>query len=633
MRYLRPILMAVSLVLFGLYPVITQADGMVVPKPQYWVQETGQKAAILYENGTETLVISTTFQGNANDFAWIVPVPGKPTVTKGSDELFTNLEKLTQIQNQPQPMYSGVLGLDDRETNSGVTVIETKQVDYYDVAVLSATDKDSLVNWLKDNEYSLPDSASYLLSQYIQDKWFFVAMKINPQALEWTNVSQQLRNGHATPVVFSFATDKMVYPLRISKPFSSESDDTTTSTRLSLVTGKFGKAVSLSTGQTMTFAAKGFPTTAGTIEMQVKPTVIKMETCGNQVLLSASEPPSSTQFQFRVTKDCSTHLSYLEYEWQGQASTSGGTTISPVYIWRSSSPVTMSSTSWSHVAVSWSATQQPTFYVNGIAFPANSQSSVSQWVGSPIGVQGRMTLGGLISSTTQTFQGVMDEVVVWNQALTAEQIAARAKTELALVTPQLYDEFPDGASLSTPPSGVSIYGSFNTSVDLIDGSGTSIMRYHDTWYPTPITSSSSSSSSSSSVYYPSQNITLYVFSNERKDATGFSTSYANWFSKKSIENLAFATTGAPLLAPKDKMFLTVMQRTISSTATLDDVFFRSASTQQKIGTAPDYVDNSGIKFWIFLGAVLLLTLGLAVTLLVWNHHPKKLSTNPPQQLN
>lgn len=625
MRFFRSIIAAISLVLIGFYPAISQADGMVVPMPQYWVQETGQKAAILYENGTETLVISTTFQGNANDFAWIVPVPGKPTVTKGSDELFTNLEKLTQIRNQPQPVPMDALGLGGKETSSGVTVIETKQVDYYDVAVLSATDKDSLVNWLKENKYNLPDSASYLLSQYIQDNWYFVAMKVNPQALEWSDVSQQLRNGHATPVVFSFATNKMVYPLRISKPFSTDSAEITSSTGPLLVTGKFGKAVSLEKGQSTTFAANDFSNTAGTIEMQVKPVQLKTSSCESRVLLSASKPPTSTLFQFKIAEDCTTNKSYLEYEWFGQPTTSGDATINPIYIWRTVSPVTIPADAWSHVAVTWSSTMQPTFYVNGTAYQSSSQSSSKQWVGATIGAGNRLTVGGAVSSAGRFDQVAIDELVIWDSALPTEQIISRAKSELTLNTLQTLDYPSSGQSLPMPPSGVNIYGSFNSKLELIDGTGASIMRYHDTWYPV-VTQVAKVSPVSS------QAITIYVFSSERKDATGFTTSYANWFSKKSVESLAFATTGAPLLAPTDKMFLTVLQRTITSTSTLDDVFFRTASTQVKIGTPPDYVDTSGTKFWVFLGAALLLTLVFTVTLLVWNHNPKKLPPNPPQQL-
>ena len=61
-----------------------------------------------------------------------------------------------------------------------------------------------------NNNYNFPDSASYILDSYIDNGWYFVAMKINPQSLEWKDVPQQLREGHATPVVLKFKTDKIM---------------------------------------------------------------------------------------------------------------------------------------------------------------------------------------------------------------------------------------------------------------------------------------------------------------------------------------------------------------------------------------------------------------------------------------
>ncbi|MBU0612858.1 DUF2330 domain-containing protein, partial [Patescibacteria group bacterium] len=183
------------LTLFALIlPQLAMADGMLMPLPNYWVQETAQKAVIFYDGGVETMVVSITFQGDAENFGWVIPAPSKPTITKGSDELFTSLEELTRNyfvfsddSNRYDILSQG--GLEEKT----VTVIETKQIEYYEVTTLSATDKDALTEWLNDNGYSYPSSASYILNSYIENGWFFVAMKINTESLEWNNVSQQLK--------------------------------------------------------------------------------------------------------------------------------------------------------------------------------------------------------------------------------------------------------------------------------------------------------------------------------------------------------------------------------------------------------------------------------------------------------
>jgi len=205
-------------------PQLAMADGMIIAPPEYWVKETDQKAVIFYDKGVETLALSITFTGDAEDFGWVVPVPEKPTVEKGSDELFTSLEELTGYQNIYSRDSFG-LGTGSAPQEAAVTIIETKQIDYYDVTVLSSTDEDALIEWLQDNDYDFPSSASYILNSYIENEWFFVVMKINPQSLEWSNVTEKLRTGHATPVSISFETKNIVYPLKISSVISQKTDD------------------------------------------------------------------------------------------------------------------------------------------------------------------------------------------------------------------------------------------------------------------------------------------------------------------------------------------------------------------------------------------------------------------------
>ncbi len=611
-----------------LIPSFVQADGMMVSPQESWMQETGQKAAILYQDGVETLVLSTSFQGNAKDFGWIVPVPAKPDVTKGSQELFTNLAKYTQ--QYPRVLHDDVynLGIEAKGT-SEVSIVEEKQIDYYDVTVLTATDSVALSRWFVEHDYAFPDAAKYLLSQYIQDKWYFVAMRVNPEALAVTDVTQQLRNGAATPVVLRFATAQMVYPLRISKPYIADSGDVVPLNTLKLVDGKFGKAVSLEQGQTMTFAANSFPNDAGTIEMQVKPLVLK-SCSANRVLLSASD--GSSLFQLRLVRDCTTQKEYLEYTWAPKALSDGSVTArQSLLTWRTANTVTLPADAWTHVALTWSYAQQPIFYVNGVANPAVGQQGTSAWVGERIGAGDKMTIGGLMSSSSSAFQGSIDEVVLWEQGLSPERITERAIQALPLSVVQCAEMDP---SLRTsviepcnttpePPNGVTAYGSFNSAIELIGESGASILRYRDSWYPVQPTSTAKR--------YSTQPMTLYILSGERVDATSFSTAYANWFSEKNVRDLAFATDGTPLLAANGKKFVTVLTRSLSASETPEDVFFRKAATQEKIGLSPDDSGTSEqqLGFWLFLGGTMFFTLVLAFFLIRSNRKPPQASPSMP----
>lgn len=197
-----------------LIPTVSNADGMILPRPDYYMNETGQKAVIFYENGAEVMVLSVSFEGDARDFVWVVPVPSKPEVTKGSDEIFTSLAEIVRpVYNGLMPMVAEISGKADEQV---VTVVETKKVDYYDIAVLQSTESGALSKWLNENGYEYPLESSYILNDYIENNWYFIAVKIDVSAVEASEVQQGLKQGHATPLKIEFASSGIIYPLRIS---------------------------------------------------------------------------------------------------------------------------------------------------------------------------------------------------------------------------------------------------------------------------------------------------------------------------------------------------------------------------------------------------------------------------------
>lgn len=206
----------ISTILFNFLPFKINADGMVIPRPDYYVRESGQKAVIFYEKGRETLILSITFIGDAKDFGWVIPVPQRPEVTKGSDEVFTSLSEITK----KYPRYYYPLAPMMKEGLGGegepVTVIETKKIDYYDIVVLSATDSQALSQWLSENGYQYPEESAYILQDYIANNWYFVAVKISPEAAGAKEVAAGLEEGHATPLKIEFNSQAIIYPFRIS---------------------------------------------------------------------------------------------------------------------------------------------------------------------------------------------------------------------------------------------------------------------------------------------------------------------------------------------------------------------------------------------------------------------------------
>lgn len=206
------------------------ADGMYAPSQvnyQAWaahrertlVNEPSQKAMVMLRNGLENLVISPGVEGNATDFAWIIPVPKRPQMDIVKGALFHELARL--IAPEP-PRASQAMGFGGQRVAGAappaVTVIERKVVGAYDVSVLSATDSGALMRWLKQNRYHVMDAARKPIAQYIREGWTFVACRVKVPG-----DAAGLATGTLAPLKLTFPSTRLVYPMRLSaanpKPF------------------------------------------------------------------------------------------------------------------------------------------------------------------------------------------------------------------------------------------------------------------------------------------------------------------------------------------------------------------------------------------------------------------------------
>lgn len=221
-RYLisSAIALSVSGIVTIALPNVAAADGAVVSPPNYYVQETAQKAVVFYEEATstETLVVGIDYQGTAQDFGWLIPTPSQPTVERGSQNLFANVEAITDpySNSYKSSEESALVGTTESATPSTVTVVSEQQVAYYDVTVLTATNTEDLVNWFTTNGYKYPEAYSYILEDYITNGWYFTAMRINPTLVNTSGVTTNVLTGQAVPVQLTFTAENAVYPLRIS---------------------------------------------------------------------------------------------------------------------------------------------------------------------------------------------------------------------------------------------------------------------------------------------------------------------------------------------------------------------------------------------------------------------------------
>lgn len=196
-----------------------QADGCFVWKAGADLREPSQKAIIHFASGSETLILQVKYEGPAKDFAWIVPLPAQPKVEaiQAKDSPFAEISQFTQRRQRYE--IDGLRGGPD----AGVTVLQRKVVGVYDIAVLAASDAKALSDWLARHGYGLPEQLRSVLGHYVQKRWVYAAMRIDPKALASDEV-KKLKTGELQPIRFTFASKQMVYPLRISSVNAGETE-------------------------------------------------------------------------------------------------------------------------------------------------------------------------------------------------------------------------------------------------------------------------------------------------------------------------------------------------------------------------------------------------------------------------
>ncbi|HJX50086.1 hypothetical protein A3K73_01025 [Candidatus Pacearchaeota archaeon RBG_13_36_9] len=143
--------------------------------------EPEQKALIIFDKPIETLIIQASYTGNLSNFAWIVPVPAYPQLEESNSLLFEELHYLTQPDYIEKISVWGLLGISTLSAKGidGVTVHEQSSIGIFDTAILSSTDENSLINWLNNNSYYVPESASQIIGEYVKKNWYFVAIRVN----------------------------------------------------------------------------------------------------------------------------------------------------------------------------------------------------------------------------------------------------------------------------------------------------------------------------------------------------------------------------------------------------------------------------------------------------------------------
>ncbi|MBX2803393.1 MAG: DUF2330 domain-containing protein [Myxococcales bacterium] len=187
--------------------------------------------AIDKDNGEVTVHVQIEYTGSADDFAWIVPVPQVPELVLSSDRLFQTVKAMTEprfsleieelFDCEGGPYYGYYDAVADFSTTSAsppnaesgtVNVVSQQQVGPYDTVVLQAQTTAGLLDWLQSNGYLLPDELDPVLTPYVADDSYFVALKM----------AKDSEDGNLAPLAMRYAGDLASVPIQLTSIAATE---------------------------------------------------------------------------------------------------------------------------------------------------------------------------------------------------------------------------------------------------------------------------------------------------------------------------------------------------------------------------------------------------------------------------
>ncbi len=204
------------------------------------ILQPAQKVFITWDPAKklESFTVQPKFEGNALDFGMVIPTPTQPKLHEMPRDFFKHLAVYSIMKKREFPhskllptLYHGKGGRgsapgmankrqagadaeQQQQEKPAVIVLEQGVVGSLDYKIIEANRADALFTWLKANKYSYAgDEAT--LNFYVQKKWVFTVMKIDTMQMKKNKDGSYA--GEVTPTRFQFASDKLVYPLKITQ--------------------------------------------------------------------------------------------------------------------------------------------------------------------------------------------------------------------------------------------------------------------------------------------------------------------------------------------------------------------------------------------------------------------------------
>lgn len=191
---------------------------------------------VLMREGTRTVMsMQNNYQGPAEDFAMVVPVPAvlqEENVKTLPASIFARVDALSSPRLveyweqdpcwRPRPRRMRAKSMARRSAmpaaegaaaprDYGVTVEAQFAVGEYEIVILSAEDSLGLYDWLKDNRYKIPDGAERVLRPYVSSGMKFFVAKVDIDKVTYDASGRTM----LSPLRFHYDSDVFNLPVRL----------------------------------------------------------------------------------------------------------------------------------------------------------------------------------------------------------------------------------------------------------------------------------------------------------------------------------------------------------------------------------------------------------------------------------
>ena len=224
-KTLAPLGLALGL---GLSPAIALACGGIfcdgsLPTPMP-VDQTGEDILFIRDGDQLEVHVRIQYSGEAERFAWIVPLPAVPEVRVGVDAIFPALSAATLpvwsmtrvFENPDDDPGAGTGGggggsfVPDSDLggggSNGPDIVFEETVGSFEVVVLQGGAASEVIQFFIDNDYAFNDDAEPLIQEYLDEGFLMTGVKLVAGA--------EVDEIH--PLAFRFPSDEPCIPLRLT---------------------------------------------------------------------------------------------------------------------------------------------------------------------------------------------------------------------------------------------------------------------------------------------------------------------------------------------------------------------------------------------------------------------------------